>query len=222
QTYQRSLQDPESFWAHEAGTFYWRKHWDRVLSGSFHDVNIKWFEGGKLNITENCLDRHLNLIGDKTAFIFEPNHPDSFRRTITYRQLHEDVCRFSNVLESFGVKKGDRVCIYMAMAPELVIAVLACARVGAVHSVVFAGFSAKSLSERINDCGAKMLITNDGGRRGEKDIPLKDIADEALEKCPTVEKVIVCRRTNRDINIVEGRDEWWHMLIRNASKEHKA
>lgn len=221
-TYDKSIKDPEAFWEHEAGTFYWRKRWNKVLSGDFKNVNVKWFEGGKLNITENCLDRHLNLIGDKIAFIFEPNHPDSFRRTITYRQLHEDVCRFSNVLDSFGVKKGDRVCIYMAMAPELVIAVLACARIGAIHSVVFAGFSANSLSERINDCGAKMLITNDGGRRGEKDIPLKDIADEALETCPTVEKVIVCRRTNRDINIVEGRDEWWHMLIRNAPKEHKA
>ncbi|HKI45085.1 MAG TPA: acetate--CoA ligase, partial [Balneolales bacterium] len=161
-------------------------------------------------------------IGNKTAFIFEPNHPDSFRRTISYRQLYEDVCRFSNVLESLGVKKGDRVCIYMSMVPELVIAVLACARIGAVHSVVFAGFSAQSLAERIQDCGAKLLIVNDGGRRGEKDIPLKDIADEALESCPSVEKVIVCRRTNRDIKFVEGRDYWWHNLIRNASKEHKA
>jgi len=222
ETYEQSIKDPEAFWDHEAGTFYWRKHWDKVQSGDFNDVNIKWFEGGKLNITENCLDRHLNTMGNKTAFIFEPNHPDSFRRTITYRQLHEDVCRFANVLEEQGIKKGDRVVIYMAMTPELVIAVLACARIGAIHSVVFAGFSANSLAERIQDCGAKMLICNDGGRRGEKDIPLKDIADEALESCTTVEKVIVCRRTNRDINIVEGRDLWWHMLIRNASKEHKA
>ncbi|HKJ44760.1 MAG TPA: acetate--CoA ligase [Balneolales bacterium] len=223
EVYQQSIDDPEAFWDHEAGTFYWRKHWDKVLSGDFNDdVRIKWFEGGKLNITENCLDRHLNTMGNKTAFIFEPNHPDSFRRTISYRQLHDDVCRFANVLEEQGIKKGDRVVIYMAMTPELVIAVLACARIGAVHSVVFAGFSANSLAERIQDCGAKMLICNDGGRRGEKDIPLKDIADEALESCDTVDKVIVCRRTNRDINIVEGRDLWWHMLIRNASKEHKA
>jgi acetyl-CoA synthetase len=175
-----------------------------------------------LNITENALDRHLNSIGNKTAFIFEPNHPDSFRRTITYRQLHEDVCRFANVLQDKGIEKGDRVCIYMAMTPELMIAALACARVGAVHSIVFAGFSAQSLAERIQDCDAKMLITNDGLRRGDKHVPLKDISDEALENCPSVHSVIVCQRTNREISWVEGRDEWWHMLIRNASKEHKA
>ncbi|WP_440999643.1 acetate--CoA ligase [Fodinibius sp. SL11] len=222
EVYNESINDPEKFWEHEAGTFYWRKRWDETHSGSFEEGNVKWFEGGKLNITENCLDRHLNTIGHKTAFIFEPNHPDSFRRTITYRQLHEDVCRFANVLESKGIEKGDRVAIYMAMTPELMIAALACARIGAVHSIVFAGFSAQSLAERIQDCDAKMLITNDGLRRGEKHVPLKDISDEALEECPTVEKVIVCQRTNREINWVEGRDEWWHLLIRNASKEHEA
>jgi len=220
--YKQSEKDRLKFWEHEAGTFYWRKSWDKVQTGGFEKGDVKWFEGGKLNITENALDRHLNTIGHKTAFIFEPNHPDSFRRTITYRQLHEDVCRFSNVLESKGIKKGDRVCIYMAMTPELIIASLACARIGAVHSIVFAGFSAQSLSERIQDCDAKMLITNDGLRRGDKHVPLKDISDEALESCPTVKNVIVCQRTNRDIDWVEGRDEWWHMLIRNASKEHKA
>lgn len=220
--YQQSEEDRKKFWEHEAGTFYWRKSWDKVHSGGFEKGDIKWFEGGKLNITENALDRHLNTIGHKTAFIFEPNHPDSFRRTITYRQLHEDVCRFANVLESKGIEKGDRVCIYMAMTPELIIAALACARVGAVHSIVFAGFSAQSLAERINDCDAKMLITNDGLRRGDKHVPLKDISDEALEDCPTVKNVIVCQRTNRDIDWVEGRDEWWHMLIRNASKKHTA
>jgi acetyl-CoA synthetase len=222
EVYNDSIKNPEKFWEHEAGTFYWRKRWEETRSGSFEDGNVKWFEGGKLNITENCLDRHLNTIGHKTAFIFEPNHPDSFRRTITYRQLHEDVCRFANVLENKGIEKGDRVAIYMAMTPELMIAALACARIGAVHSIVFAGFSAQSLAERIQDCDAKMLITNDGLRRGEKHVPLKDISDEALEECPTVEKVIVCQRTNRDINWVEGRDEWWHLLIRNASKEHEA
>ena len=222
QIYQQSEKDRLKFWEHEAGTFYWRKSWDKVHSGGFEKGDIKWFEGGKLNITENALDRHLNTIGNKTAFIFEPNHPDSFRRTITYRQLYEDVCRFSNVLESKGIKKGDRVCIYMAMTPELIISALACARIGAVHSIIFAGFSAQSLSERIQDCDAKMLITNDGLRRGDKHVPLKDISDEALESCPTVKSVIVCQRTNRDIDWVEGRDEWWHMLIRNASKEHKA
>ncbi|MEX0945358.1 MAG: acetate--CoA ligase [Balneolaceae bacterium] len=222
QIYQQSEDDLKKFWEHEAGTFYWRKSWDKVHSGGFEKGDIKWFEGGKLNITENALDRHLNTIGNKTAFIFEPNHPDSFRRTITYRQLYEDVCRFSNVLQSKGIKKGDRVCIYMAMTPELIISALACARIGAVHSIIFAGFSAQSLSERIQDCDAKMLITNDGLRRGDKHVPLKDISDEALENCPTVKNVIVCQRTNRDIDWVEGRDEWWHMLIRNASKEHKA
>ncbi len=220
--YKQSEKDRLKFWEHEAGTFYWRKSWDKIHSGGFEKGDIKWFEGGKLNITENALDRHLNSIGNKTAFIFEPNHPDSFRRTITYRQLYEDVCRFSNVLEEKGVKKGDRVCIYMAMTPELIISALACARIGAVHSIVFAGFSAQSLAERIQDCDAKMLITNDGLRRGDKHVPLKDISDEALKECPSVKNVIVCQRTNRDIDWVEGRDEWWHMLIRNASKEHKA
>ncbi len=222
QTFKDSQQDRAAFWEHEAGTFYWRKRWKKVFSGGFENGDIKWFEGGKLNVTENALDRHLNAIGNKTAFIFEPNHPDSFRRTITYRQLHEDVCRFANVLESKGIEKGDRVCIYMAMTPELVIAALACARIGAVHSIVFAGFSAKSLAERIQDCDAKMLITNDGLRRGDKHVPLKDISDEALENCPNVESVIVCQRTNRDITWVEGRDEWWHLLIRNASRRHEA
>jgi len=222
EVYEKSVEDPGKFWEEYAGTFYWRKHWDKAHSGSFEEGNVKWFEGGKLNIVENCLDRHLDTMGNKTAFIFEPNHPDSFRRTISYRQLHEDVCRFANVLESKGIKKGDRVAIYMAMTPELAIATLACARIGAVHSIVFAGFSAQSLAERIQDCDAKMLITNDGLRRGDKHVPLKDISDEALESCPTVEKVIVCQRTNRDIDWVEGRDEWWHMLIRNASKEHEA
>lgn len=222
ETFDTSEKDRLAFWEHEAGTFYWRKRWDKVQSGSFDKGDVKWFEGGKLNITENALDRHLNTIGNKTAFIFEPNHPDSFRRTITFKQLHEDVCRFSNVLESKGVTKGDRVCIYMAMTPELVIAALACARIGAVHSIVFAGFSAQSLSERINDCEAKMLITNDGLRRGDKHVPLKDISDEALKTSPSVESVIVCQRTNRDIDWVKGRDEWWHNLIRNASKSHTA
>lgn len=222
EVYDKSVKDPGKFWEEYAGTFYWRKHWDKAHSGSFEEGNVKWFEGGKLNIVENCLDRHLDTMGNKTAFIFEPNHPDSFRRTISYRQLHEDVCRFANVLKNKGIEKGDRVAIYMAMTPELAIATLACARIGAVHSIVFAGFSAQSLAERIQDCDAKMLITNDGLRRGDKHVPLKDISDEALESCPTVEKVIVCQRTNRDINWVEGRDEWWHMLIRNASKEHEA
>lgn len=215
-------EDRVRFWNHEAGTFYWRKRWDTTFSGSFEKGDIKWFEGGKLNITENCLDRHLNTIGDKTAFIFEPNHPDSFRRTISFRQLHTDVCKAANMLENLGVKKGDVVVIYMAMTPELVIAALACARIGAVHSIVFAGFSAQSLADRINDCDAKLVFTNDGLRRGEKHVPLKNICDEALTMCPSVEKVIVGQRTNHEIDWVEGRDLWWHMEIRDMSAYHKA
>lgn len=215
-------EDRVRFWNHEAGTFYWRKRWDTTFSGSFEKGDIKWFEGGKLNITENCLDRHLNTIGDKTAFIFEPNHPDSFRRTISYRQLHTDVCKAANMLENLGVKKGDVVVIYMAMTPELVIAALACARIGAVHSIVFAGFSAQSLADRINDCDAKLVFTNDGLRRGEKHVPLKNICDEALTMCPSVEKVIIGQRTNHEIDWVEGRDLWWHMEIRDMSAYHKA
>src|SRR5690625_148742 len=220
--YQQSQEDREAFWEHQAGTFYWRQSWDKCHGGRFEERVVKWFDGGKHKITSNALDRHLNTIGNTVAFIFEPTHPDSFRRTITYRQLHEDVCRFANVLTSKGIQKGDRVCIYMAMTPELVIAALACARIGAVHSIVFAGFSAQSLAERMQDCDAKMLITNDGLRRGDKHVPLKDISDEALKSTPSVKNVIVCQRTNRDINWVEGRDEWWHLLIRNASKEHEA
>jgi len=220
--YKESLEDLEEFWADYAGTFEWHQKWDKVHSGSFEEGNVKWFEGGKLNIVENCLDRHLDRIGDKTAFIFEPNTPGTVHQTITYRQLHKQVCKFANVLESKGIKKGDRVAIYMAMTPKLAIAALACARIGAVHSIVFAGFSAQSLADRIQDCDAKMLITNDGLRRGTKHVPLKNISDEALESCPTIESVIVCERTNKEINWVEGRDEWWHDLIRDASEEHEA
>ncbi len=220
--YEQSVNNPESFWEAYAETFSWHEKWDKVHSGSLKEGNVKWFEGGKLNIVENCLDRHLDTIGDKTAFIFEPNTPDAVHRTITYRQLHKQVCKFANVLESKGIEKGDRVAIYMAMTPELAIAALACARIGAVHSIVFAGFSAQSLSDRIQDCDAKMLITNDGLRRGTKHVPLKDISDEALKDCPTVKSVIVCERTNKEIDWVEGRDEWWHNLMRDASEEHEA
>lgn len=222
ETHKKSLDDREAFWAAYADTFKWHKKWDKVHSGSFEEGNVKWFEGGKLNIVENCLDRHLDSIGDKTAFIFEPNTPGTVHQTITYKQLHKQVCKFANVLESKGVKKGDRVAIYMAMTPKLAIAALACARIGAVHSIVFAGFSAQSLADRIQDCDAKMLITNDGLRRGTKHVPLKDISDEALENCPSVESVIVCERTNKEINWVEGRDEWWHNLMRDVESEHEA
>ncbi len=220
--YQKSIEEPEEFWADYAETFDWHESWDKVQSGSFEDGNIKWFEGGKLNIVENCLDRHLEKRGDKTAFIFEPNQPDALKRTISYKTLHEEVCKFANVLESKGIEKGDRVAIYMAMTPELAIAALACARIGAVHSIVFAGFSAQSLADRIQDCDAKMLITNDGLRRGNKLVPLKEISDEALENCPTIESVIVCQHADNEIEWEEGRDEWWHLLMRNVSTEHEA
>lgn len=221
-TYQKSVQNPEEFWASYAEEFKWHKKWDKVHSGSMKEGNVKWFEGGKLNIVENCLDRHLDTIGDKTAFIFEPNTPGTVKQTISYRELHRQVCKFANVLESKGIEKGDRVAIYMAMTPKLAIAALACARIGAVHSIVFAGFSAQSLADRIQDCDAKLLITNDGLRRGTKHVPLKDISDEAVENCPTIESVIVCERTNKEINWVEGRDEWWHNLMRDVSEEHTA
>jgi acetyl-CoA synthetase len=165
QEYQNSVENPEAFWERYAKTFEWHKEWKNVQSGSFEGGNIKWFEGGKLNITENCIDRHLDEHGDKVAFYFEPNQSDDIKRPMTYNQLHEKVCKFANVLESKGITKGDRVAIYMAMTTELAIAALACARIGAVHSIVFAGFSSQSLAERIRDSKAKMLITNDGLKR---------------------------------------------------------
>ncbi|HET6528203.1 MAG TPA: acetate--CoA ligase [Balneolaceae bacterium] len=222
EVYQKSIDDPVAYWESEAENFSWHKRWNEAHSGSFEEGNIKWFEGGKMNITENCLDRHLETRGDKTAFIFEPNEPDEEHRTLTYRQLHQEVCKFANVLESKGVEKGDRVAIYMAMTPELAIAALACARIGAIHSIVFAGFSAQSLADRIQDCDAKMLITNDGLQRGTKLVPLKAISDEALENCPSIESVIVCEHTKNDINWQNGRDEWWHDLMEGVSDEHQA
>lgn len=222
EVYEKSVSDREAFWSEYAETFDWHKKWDEVHSGSFEEGNVKWFEGGKMNITENCLDRHLDKIGDKVAFHFEANDPNEGPRSLTYNELHEEVCKFANVLESKGVGKGDRVAIYMAMTPEIAIATLACARIGAVHSIVFAGFSAQSLADRIQDCDAKMLITNDGLKRGTKLVPLKEISDEAVESCPTIENVIVCERTENDINWKEGRDEWWHDLMEDASPEHEA
>ena len=217
QVYRKSVRNPEAFWEEIAEEhFVWRKKWDNVLSWDFKKPEIKWFEGAKLNITENCIDRHLHTRGDKTAILFEPNDPSEAAEHITYKQLHERVCKFANVLLDKGIKKGDRVCIYLPMIPELAISVLACARIGAVHSVVFAGFSATALSTRINDCDAKMVLTSDGSYRGSKTIDLKGIVDEALEDCPGVESVLVAKRINSEINMKEGRDEWLQPLLDEA------
>lgn len=208
-TYQLSVDQPEQFWAGIADNFLWRKKWDKVLSWNFSEPDIRWFEGAKLNITENCLDRHLAENGDKPAIIWEPNDPQKDSITLSYKILHEQVCRFANVLKKNGVKKGDRICIYMPMVPELAIAVLACARIGAVHSVVFGGFSAKSIADRINDAACKLVITADGAFRGSKQIQLKEVIDDALIGCPTVEKVIVLTHTRTPVSMLKGRDIWW-------------
>ena len=217
QVYRKSVRNPESFWEEIAEEhFMWRKKWDNVLSWDFSKPEVKWFEGAKLNITENCIDRHLYTRGDKTAIIFEPNSPDEEALHITYRELHDRVCRFANVLKENGVVKGDRVCIYLPMIPELAVSVLACARIGAIHSVVFAGFSATALATRINDSDCKMVITSDGSYRGAKTIDLKGIVDEALQECPGVNSVLVAKRINSDINMQEGRDQWLQPLLDEA------
>lgn len=207
--YKKSVTDPECFWAEKAGSFTWRKKWDKVLDWDFNTANTSWFNGGKLNITENCLDRHLKTRGNKTAIIWEPNNPDEASIHITYNELYQSVRKFSSVLKSNGVSKGERVCIYMPMIPELAVAVLACARIGAIHSVVFAGFSARSLSDRINDSGCSLVLTADGAHRGAKAINLKSIVDEALVDCPSVNKVIVAKRTGEHISMTPARDTWW-------------
>lgn len=207
--YKKSVEDPEAFWAEKAEQFVWKKKWDKILDWNFKDPSIEWFSGAKLNITENCLDRHLAKRGDQIAYYWEPNDPKSKAVTFTYKQLHEQVCKFANVLKNNGATKGDRVCIYMPMVPELAVAVLACARIGAVHSVVFGGFSASALSGRIQDSDCKIVITTDGAYRGAKDIPMKDTVDEALEVCPSVKNVIVLEHTQTNIRIMEGRDVLW-------------
>jgi acetyl-CoA synthetase len=217
QVYRKSVRDPESFWEEIAEEhFIWRKKWDRVLRWDFRKPEVSWFEGARLNITENCLDRHLPTRADKTALLFEPNDPDGEARHITYRDLYEAVCRMANVLKSQGVGKGDRVCIYLPMIPELAVAVLACARIGAVHSVVFAGFSSTALATRINDCGCRMVITSDGSFRGSKTIDLKGIVDAALEDCPVVEKVLVVKHTGGSVTMHEGRDLWLALLLEDV------
>ncbi len=220
--YAASVKDPEAFWAKQADRFQWKKKWDRVLDWNFSEPDVKWFSGGQLNISENCLDRHLKDKGDKVAFYWEPNEPLEAGRAITYKQLHAEVCRFSNVLKSLGAKKGERICIYMPMIPEVVVAVLACARIGAIHSVVFAGFSASSLSDRVNDAKADLVITSDGSFRGNKTIAIKDIVDEALENSPGVKNVIVYKRTGQPVKMKSSRDLWWNELMEKASPEHVA
>ena len=208
--YARSVDNPETFWEEKADSFQWKKKWDQTLKWDFEGPDVSWFAGGKLNITENCLDRHLENIPDHTAILWEPNDPKEAALHISYRELHGRVCKLANVLKKNGAKKGDRICLYMPMTPELAIAVLACARIGAIHSVVFAGFSAKALSDRINDATCNLLITSDGGFRGAKTTPLKNISDEALDSCPSIKKCIVLQRTNQAVTMKEGRDVWLH------------
>ena len=220
--YNASLQNPETFWSSVAEDFVWRKKWTRVLEWDFHKPEVKWFIGAKLNITENCIDRHLAGQADQIAILWEPSDPKEEAKKITYRQLHEQVCKVGNMLKAHGIKKGDRVCIYMPMVPELAFAVLGCARIGAVHSVVFAGFSSGSLADRINDAGCKMILTADGAFRADKKIELKKIVDEALEKCPAVEKVIVLERTGSQPAMKSGRDCWWHDEIKKVNAQCEA
>jgi len=207
--YQQSVDDPGKFWGDIAENFTWRKKWDKVLNWNFKEPKIEWFAGGKLNITENCLDRHLEKLGDQPAIIWEPNNPEEKTRVVTYSRLHKRVCQFAQVLRNNGVKKGDRVCIYMGMVPELAYAVLACARIGAIHSVIFGGFSAQSIADRLEDAKAEYIVTCDGAYRGAKDIPLKSVIDDALIGNKTVKRVIVYTRTRTPVSMLKGRDVWW-------------
>ena len=217
--YAQSVEKPEEFWASIAEHFVWRKKWDRVLNWNFKEPNIEWFPGAKLNITENCLDRHLPMLGDQPALVFEPNNPNEEHRVLTYKELHFKVMQFANVLKNNGIRKGDRVCIYMGMVPELAIAVLACARVGAVHSVIFGGFSAQSIADRIQDAQASAVITQDGALRGNKIIPLKSVVDDALMACPTVKHVIVATHARVPVSMLTGRDCWWEDEIKKVETQ---
>ena len=215
--YQKSVASPAKFWSKIAENFYWRKSWDKTLEWNFDEPKIEWFKGGKLNITENIFERNLFLKARQKAIIWEPNDPAEESRSFTYDELYLEVNKFANVLRNMGVKKGDRVTIYLPMIPELAIAMLACAKIGAVHSIVFAGFSAKALAERNNDAKAKILITADGGYRGKKIVPLKETADEAAQMAKDIEKMIVVRRTGEKVNMQKGRDFRWDELMKDAS-----
>lgn len=209
QAYQKSVEQPEAFWAEIAENFVWKKKWEKVLEWNFTQPSVKWFQGGTLNITENCLDRHLEIRGNETALIWESNDPREASRSFSYSELHHKVMQFAHVLQNNGVKKGDRVCIYMGMIPELTIATLACARIGAIHSIIFGGFSAKAIADRLDDAQAKFIVTCDGAFRGAKDIPLKAVIDDALVGNKTIERVVVFERTHTPISMLKGRDVWW-------------
>lgn len=217
--YRKSIDEPEAFWGNIAENFQWRKKWDKVLDWNFREPKVEWFKGAKLNITENCIDRHLATMGDKPAIIWEPNNPEDRVRIVTYNRLHKRVCQFAQVLKNNGVKKGDRVCIYMGMVPELAYAVLGCARIGAIHSVIFGGFSAQSIADRLYDAQAEFIVTCDGAYRGNKDIPLKSVIDDALIGNRTVKKVIVYTRTRTPVSMLKGRDVWWEDEMEHA--EHQ-
>lgn len=220
--YQKSVESPEQFWGDIADSFTWKRKWDKVLDWNFEEPKIEWFKGGKLNITENCLDRHLATKGNQTAIIWEPNNPSDKTVKLTYKELHQKVCEFANVLKNNGAKKGDRICLYMPMVPELAIAVLACARIGAIHSVVFAGFSAKALADRINDATCNIVLCSDEAYRGAKTIPIKKVVDDALTHCPSIEKNIVLKRTGATVNMIEGRDVWWNEEVTKVNAIYEA
>jgi acetyl-CoA synthetase len=217
--YKRSVDEPEAFWSAVAENFLWRKKWNKVLEWNFKEPKVEWFKGAQFNITENCIDRHLATMGDKPAIIWEPNHPDERVRVVTYNRLHKRVCQVAQMLKNNGVKKGDRVCIYMGMVPELAYAVLGCARIGAIHSVIFGGFSAQSIADRLDDAGAEFIITCDGAYRGGKDIPLKSVIDDALIGNKTVKKVIVYTRTRTPVSMIKGRDVWWEDEMEKAEED---
>jgi len=216
EAYKKSVEDPEGFWGDIASHFQWKKPWDKVLDWNFKEPSIKWFSGAQLNITENCIDRHLADKANQPAIIWEPNDPNDHHRMLTYAQLHTKVNQFANVLKNNGVKKGDRVCIYMGMIPELAIAVLGCARIGAIHSVIFGGFSAQSIADRLQDANAEFIITCDGAFRGAKDIPLKNVIDDALISCKFVKRVIVYTHTRTAVSMIKGRDVWWEDEVRKV------